>query len=289
MTVETIVNNHRFKSCPFCNSASIRKTGDLNYREMMQYSTHIISLSLIPEMWKCINCRSLFTQNTIPPLVAERLYETGEGNKRWSPENFESDKTERMRYFLKKYLQQNLTLLDVGCNTGEFLDFARVEGVQTAGLEFCLNSLEIIRNKGHKSFRTGSEIKEKFDIITAFDVLEHVYDPNGFLEFAGSILRSNGKLIILTGNPASISAQMSGSNWWYVNYPEHVIFPSPLFFRNAKGFKFEASIKVFASIAHEEKGLFFLIKNSIKILIGKKYSGRPAIFPDHQLIVLQKI
>ena len=47
-------------------------------------------------------------------------------------------------------------------------------------------------------------------------------------------------------------------------------------------------VNVFASIAHEESGLLFAAKNFMKILIGKNYPGRPAIIPDHQLVVLQK-
>jgi len=287
--VITVENNYRVSICPFCSSSEIMRKGNLNYKGKAEFSTHVIDLKYVPEIWKCKNCRSSFTQNAIKPADAEKFYASGEGSKRWSPKSFIDDKTQNVRDCLDKYLlNKNARLLDVGCNTGEFLDYAAKSGIKTYGLELCEQSCEIVNGKGHKAFRTGEEIKETFDLITGFDVFEHLYDPNGFLSFIHGLLNKDGILILITGNPDSLPARISKGNWWYFNYPEHVIYPSPNYFNMVKGFRVIETMNVFASLAHDEHGFFFAVKNFIKILIGKNYSGRPAIVPDHQLVVLQK-
>src|SRR4051812_47386787 len=102
--MQIVQNNYRVKQCPFCNSDRISKTGDLGYIGRTEFSTHIIDLQLRPEIYSCENCNSSFTQNAIPPAEAEHLYETGEGSKRWSPVNFEEDKTAELQSQLDKYL-----------------------------------------------------------------------------------------------------------------------------------------------------------------------------------------
>jgi 2-polyprenyl-3-methyl-5-hydroxy-6-metoxy-1,4-benzoquinol methylase len=287
--LEKINNNYRVSACPFCNSDEIVNKGKLYYFSEVEYSTHKINLTHVPEIWKCKKCRSFFTQNAIIPADAERLYATGEGTKRWSPKSFTEDKTIEVRKCLDNYLKgKNAKLLDIGCNTGEFLDYAKTFGINTFGLELCEQSCNIVKKKGHGIFRTGAEINGKFDIITAFDVFEHIYDPNGFMSFMKSMLSNNGIIIIVTGNPDSFPARLSKNKWWYFNYPEHVIFPSPSYFDNLRDFKIIDRMNAFASILHDEKGFFFAIKNLLKIILYRNYSGRPAIVPDHQLIILQK-
>jgi SAM-dependent methyltransferase len=285
-----VENNYRVTSCPFCNSSSIKKTGDLNYAGKVEFSTHIIDLKFIPEIWKCGDCGSSFTQNAIKPDVAEDLYATGEGSKRWSAVNFSDDKTKVVRDCLDKYIsKKNISVLDVGCNTGEFLDYAKEAGAKTYGLELCQQSCDIVNGKGHIAYRTGEEIIGKFNLVTGFDVFEHLYDPNGFLSFIHGILNEDGIFILLTGNPHSLPAGWSKENWWYFNYPEHVIFPAPAFFEKVKGFKVLGNVDVFASISHEGSGLILSIKNFFGRIFNSGYSGRPATIPDHQLVVLQKV
>ena len=95
--VITVENNYRINNCPFCNSSSIKKIGDLTYSGKVEFSTHYIDLQCIPEIWSCKNCHSNFTQNAIRPGEAENLYATGEGSKRWSPKSFIEDKTQNVR------------------------------------------------------------------------------------------------------------------------------------------------------------------------------------------------
>ena len=72
---------------------------------------------------------------------------------------------------------------------------------------------ELLRNK--KNFLN------KFDIVFAFHVLEHVPDPLLFLEEALSLLRPHGKLIVSVPNPARMTKKVFKKESWD-NPPYHL-------------------------------------------------------------------
>ena len=98
-------------------------------------------------------------------------------------------------------------LLDVGCGLGYFVKFAAGEsGWEAYGLEISVPAVEFAKNKlGLKNIFAVSVgaagFKEKyFDIITLWDVIEHVGDPHPFLKYLNSLLKDGGILFIHTPN-----------------------------------------------------------------------------------------
>jgi hypothetical protein len=91
--------------------------------------------------------------------------------------------------------------------------------------------------------------------------------------------------VLLTGNNASLPAKFLGPKWWYVNYPEHVVFPSKKYYQDLSGFELVKYIKTFASRSHE-KGSGMI--NTLKHVFDPDYSGRSS-FSDHHLVVLRKL
>lgn len=93
-------------------------------------------------------------------------------------------------------------VLDVGCGAGAFLDLARAEGFETHGLESNPLAVEASRSKGHTVFAgyTAEFAREhptaRFDLVTAFQVLEHVPDPVSFLREAAALARPGGGVVI---------------------------------------------------------------------------------------------
>ena len=96
-------------------------------------------------------------------------------------------------------------LLDYGCGTGWFLEHAR-NHYQIAGFEptknlanFTSNLLKIKVEGDVNNFKGNS-----FDIITAFDVIEHVSEPKKTFHEFFQLLRKDGILLIYTPNANSI-------------------------------------------------------------------------------------
>jgi SAM-dependent methyltransferase len=72
----------------------------------------------------------------------------------------------------------------------------------------------------------------KFDVVTAFDVIEHVRNPAELLGMMISAVRPGGLLMISTGNTQAWSWRLLGSRYWYCKTPEHMSFMCPEWFQS---------------------------------------------------------
>jgi len=96
--------------------------------------------------------------------------------------------------FLRQPPLSRGTLLDVGCGRGDFLHAAQLQGFAVAGVDFQKELAQIGRELYGLSI-SCSDIWQvlndgrRFDIVTAFEVLEHVAEPVAFLSTLGRIGR----------------------------------------------------------------------------------------------------
>lgn len=254
----------------------------------MKFSTKEIDLCYPPEIWTCEQCSSGFTQNIIPEAISESLYSTSHAEQRWSSTPFKQHKTSEVVCAMTDVFITKPHILDVGCNTGELLDFAKSFGCVTSGLEYSDTSCNILRNKGHTAYQTFNEVKNNFSIITAFDLVEHLYDVQSFINNCYDKLIDGGKLIILTGDIQSVSAVKSGAHWWYAQYPEHIVFPSKEYFKKLDNFILEKWLPTYASVNYIFPVYRVLLSRLKSLIIRRKYNGMPSLSPDHALIVLTK-
>jgi SAM-dependent methyltransferase len=117
-------------------------------------------------------------------------------------------------------------VLDVGCFDGTFLaslDTARRFGIEinpAAAHRAKQRDVEIL-DEDYESIKAGVVT---FDVITCFDVLEHVVDPTSFLEALTARLREGGLLMISTGNLDAWTWKIAGGRYWYCANPEHISF-----------------------------------------------------------------
>lgn len=289
MTNETmqVRNDLVHKQCPLCKSDEIYKKGELGYSGQTLFSSQLIKLIFVPELWCCKQCDSSFVQNSLTADTAYKLYTIGQADERWSTVPFELTKTFEVISYLKSIFTQKGKILDIGCNTGALLDFARSAGCETTGVEFSESSQRILKQKGHRAYSKFNDVTGISHVITAFDLVEHLYDIQTFLKSCSEKLDDQGRLIILTGEVESQSAKFAGLNWWYMQYPEHIIFPSRKFFREFSGFKIESWISTYASTGYQSSPLKKVLA-VIKAVLKGKYNGLPSVGPDHVLVTLKK-
>ena len=63
---------------------------------------------------------------------------------------------------------------------------------------------------------------QSFDVVTLWDVFEHVLDPKATLTEIARILKPNGLVVIHTPNPTSLEARLMGANWVGWERPRHL-------------------------------------------------------------------
>ena len=129
-------------------------------------------------------------------------------------------------------------VLDVGCGPGFFLEAAALRGYEPWGLDPSAYAVEVARrsfgDRVHLGVLGAATLPAgHFDLVTAFDAFEHVYDPRRFLAAARRLLRPGGLLAITTPDPTSLLARLSGRRWVSFKIPEHVFYWSPATIRRA--------------------------------------------------------
>jgi len=109
---------------------------------------------------------------------------------------------EKMRYYLDRIreIQPHGSLLDVGCGYGLFVDLAR-QYFQVTGCDISAHALEIARNRFPHIPFVRSEVQnlsleDTFEVVTCFDVLEHVPDLSGALRSISVRLKPEGIIVI---------------------------------------------------------------------------------------------
>lgn len=100
-------------------------------------------------------------------------------------------------------------ILDVGCDTGTFLAYMQSQaGAVGTGVDISPFAVEAGRRRG-LDLRLGTLEsvgfpEAGFDVVCAFDLVEHVSDPRAFLREACRILKPGGILVIETPNYAGL-------------------------------------------------------------------------------------
>lgn len=134
----------------------------------------------------------------------------------------------RWRYILSSIGRRvsNPALLDVGAGNGYFVHLARKEfGWDANGIE--TSSVETAYAK--RLFGVDyldeelTSIPDTYDVVTSFNVLEHVSDPLGFLSSMRPRISSGGYLVLTTPNPDCIQRRINGLEKWGMVIPPHYI------------------------------------------------------------------
>jgi len=99
-------------------------------------------------------------------------------------------------------LQNGMTLLDTGCGRGELLDaFARA-GLRVTGVDQSPVAVEQLRAFDVKLCDAGKEQfpypDNSFDVVFSKSVIEHFYAPDHFLHESLRVLKTGGRLIVMT-------------------------------------------------------------------------------------------
>lgn len=117
-------------------------------------------------------------------------------------------------------------LLDVGCSTGLLLNLARKAGFTVKGVEFSDDSAGFARSHFGLTVDPGSihdcrDPDGTYDVLTMFDVIEHVPDPMADMNAAMRLLKPGGWFVLSTPNIDGLFPQASLQLAKVLNYWPH--------------------------------------------------------------------
>lgn len=172
-------------------------------------------------LYSCVACGLDFWR-PIPPALKD-FYEAGTKLNSTKEKELEWNH----RHFLEKK-RDFRTLMDVGCGVGEFLNAVHLAypSATVYGVELSEGNVE--QAKRHYGLNVEAKLLETvlgtFDIITSFEVIEHIPEPGQFLLDAKKRLAPGGLLVLSFPNYARFGDK--GEMWDYP--PNHLSrFPEP--------------------------------------------------------------
>lgn len=206
------------------------KAGDVEY----------FSNSQISEYFHCVKCQIIFLNK--PPLDQLNIIYPKDY---YSFEDTQENIIYRIKglfesYLIKKSTKQfnkfdPINILDLGGGAGYFADicFRIFPNSRVTVNDFEVRNIEGSKSKSpqlkfvpcdlNSSFPSG-----KYDLIIAWNILEHVVDPFIFIAKCNEALTENGVLLIQTPNIRTLSARIFRTSYWGgLHSPRHFVLFDP--------------------------------------------------------------
>ncbi|MGB9433503.1 MAG: class I SAM-dependent methyltransferase [Candidatus Acidiferrum sp.] len=128
--------------------------------------------------------------------------------------------------------KQSGSLLDLGCSSGSFLESLPRDSWNLYGIEMSAECAKTAEARSGAQVFVGSILDapfppESFDVVTCFDVLEHLYEPRKVMARVSEWLKPGGVFYVLVPNVDSAEARVFGSYWHGLELPRHLFHYSP--------------------------------------------------------------
>lgn len=117
-----------------------------------------------------------------------------------------ANKTARLVALFSRFAPHHGRVLDVGCGDGAFLAALAARGYQSRGIDLDPGAVAAARARGLRvdECAAGSRsLDTAFDVVTLWDLLEHVEDPRALAGWLASHVESGGRIVVVTPDAGS--------------------------------------------------------------------------------------
>jgi SAM-dependent methyltransferase len=215
--------NHRSEPCPVC--------GKVGAREWLRAPDRFHGRQEKYTLLRCSACSLVWLSH--PPKPAEMdFHYTDAYHKLISAAGQNSPTRWKHRKAALTQFKDSGALLDLGCSSGSFLEFMRSESWRLYGVEMSRDEARTAEQRSRAQVFVGDILDatfppEAFDVITCFDVLEHLYGPRQAMSRVSEWLKPGGIFYVLVPNVESAEARVFGAYWHGLELPRHLFHYSP--------------------------------------------------------------
>jgi len=186
------------------------------------------------QLVRCAGCSMIYA-NPVPEAMATGGFYNDAGGEYLSTEKIAGDYAD-VRFERELRLFRNFcphgSVLDVGCSSGAFLyqlNRRHPGAYKILGTDVSSAPLNHAEKMGvpvaRGNFLTAS-FEERFDAITFWATMEHLFEPQPFLKQAASLLKPGGLCFILVPNMRSLAVRLLGAKYRYI-FSEHINYFTP--------------------------------------------------------------
>jgi SAM-dependent methyltransferase len=222
--LESLNRTLDLQGCPICGSDTSAP--------YLQAPDRFHLRNTVYSLMRCPSCSLVWLQD--PPAPDDAHYHYGADYHKSIRMSGEEELAERWRAPRERVLRtvRGGALLDIGCSSGAFLRTLQGDGLQLFGIEISPDEARKAEMaSGARVFAGGildaPFANESFDIITCFDVLEHVYDLQKVVERVRQWLKPGGIFYVIVPNIDALEARMFQSYWYGLELPRHLYHFSP--------------------------------------------------------------
>ena len=213
-----------YRNCPNCGHSDFIVLFDSNMKQD-DFREGIESIYMLPgtkygRHVKCRNCQLIY----VNPIEKEsKINEDYSERKSIDASIIRESRlraTKSQVELIKRY-KKGTNLLDIGCGEGFFLFSAFKAGYSAKGVELSQDAAAYAKREFGLDIEAGAfeELQfpqDYFDVVTLWQVLEHVPYPLALLKEAHKILKPGGALVASTPNIEGIPAKIFRRRWWNV-------------------------------------------------------------------------
>lgn len=183
------------KECIICDSSNVKFVKSKGFYDIMQ----------------CFSCGLTYSS----PMKSQEDYSQEITRDRWEFK-LVIDLVKRLANNQKL---DNIKVFEAGCGDGRFLVELKNLGCECYGIDINPNGVAKAKQFGLNVFNdtlTGDfskRFENRFDIIFAFHILEHIDNLGDFISNLNKIIKPGGFLILSTPNPERLSKRIFLEDW----------------------------------------------------------------------------
>jgi SAM-dependent methyltransferase len=176
------------------------------------------------EVLSCQSCGTIYT-SSISGSSPARNYDGYYTSENLSVPDFIHRRLDEIISGFSRYRVHN-RLLEIGFGAGSLLGAAVRAGWRVEGVEVSESAVKHGEAQGFKTFHGEfSEARfaaERFDLVIATELLEHVQYPGAMIHEIARVLRPGGLFWGTTPNPRGLSPRLLGLEWSVICPPDHL-------------------------------------------------------------------